>query len=160
MSHHKHFLDTCTDEPDCIRDDAFAVTLAPVHGLRLHIPVCSPHHSRSWQRTCHSSLWLCVLKGRRVTGLPYPAQVRGLGEMAANFGVDTAPALLVVCNGDPATADRYDGEFKSGPIRDFISKYAGGRKCASAVKVCMHCLCLPTHLLLLSVKGINLAARL
>ncbi|CAL5222385.1 g4741 [Coccomyxa viridis] len=62
-------------------------------------------------------------------------EVRGLGEMAANFGVDTAPALLVVCNGDPTTADRYDGEFKSGPIRDFISKYAGGRKCASAVKV-------------------------
>ena len=80
-----------------------------------------------------------------LTGMLDSAQVRGLGEMAANFGVDTAPALLVVCNGDPTTADRYDGEFKSGPIRDFISKYAGGRKCASAVKVCMHYLCLPTH---------------
>ena len=55
--------------------------------------------------------------------------------MAAKFGVDKAPALLVVCNGDPATADWFDGEFKSGPIRDFISRYAGGRKCASAVKV-------------------------
>ena len=68
-------------------------------------------------------------------GLCVSLQVRELGDTAAKFGVDTAPALLVVCNGDPATADRYDGDFKSGPIRDFISKYAGGRKCASAVKV-------------------------
>ena len=55
--------------------------------------------------------------------------------MAAKFGVDKAPAVLMICNGDPSTAERYEGEFKSGPIRDFISKYAGGRKCASAVKV-------------------------
>ena len=55
--------------------------------------------------------------------------------MAAKFGVEKAPALLMVCNGDPATADKYDGEFKSGPIRDYISKFAGGRKCASAIKV-------------------------
>ena len=55
--------------------------------------------------------------------------------MAAKFGVDKTPALLMVCNGDPATAERYEGDFKSGPIREFISKYAGGRRCASAVKV-------------------------
>lgn len=61
--------------------------------------------------------------------------MRELGDAAAKFGVDSAPALLMVCNGDPATAERYEGEFKSGPIRDFLSKYAGGRKCASAVKV-------------------------
>ena len=61
--------------------------------------------------------------------------MRELGDAASKFGVDSAPALLMVCNGDPATAERYEGEFKSGPIRDFLSKYAGGRKCASAVKV-------------------------
>ena len=55
--------------------------------------------------------------------------------MAAKFGVEKAPALLMICNGDASTAERYEGEIKSGPIRDFISKYAGGRKCASAVKV-------------------------
>ncbi len=55
--------------------------------------------------------------------------------MAAKFGVDKAPALLMICNSDVSTAERYEGEIKSGPIRDFISKYAGGRKCASAVKV-------------------------
>lgn len=63
------------------------------------------------------------------------AQVRELGDMAAKFGVEKTPALLMVCNGNPATAERYEGEIKSGPIREFISKYAGGRKCASAVKV-------------------------
>ncbi|KAK9909480.1 hypothetical protein WJX75_002926 [Coccomyxa subellipsoidea] len=62
-------------------------------------------------------------------------EVRGLGEMAAKFGVEAAPTLLVVCNGDPNTAERFQGEFKSGPISDFLSKFAGGRKCATAVKV-------------------------
>jgi hypothetical protein len=61
--------------------------------------------------------------------------VRELGDAAARFGVDSTPALLLVCNGDTATAEGYKGEFKSGAIRDFLSKYAGGRKCASAVKV-------------------------
>ncbi len=55
--------------------------------------------------------------------------------MAAKFGVEAAPTLLVACNGDPATAERFEGEFKSGPITDFLSKFAGGRKCATAVKV-------------------------
>ena len=55
--------------------------------------------------------------------------------MAAKFGVEAAPTLLVVCNGDPNTAERFQGEFKSGPISDFLSKFAGGRKCATAVKV-------------------------
>ena len=61
--------------------------------------------------------------------------MRGLGDLAAKFGVEKAPALLMICNGDASTAEHYEGEIKSGPIRDFISKYAGGRKCASAVKV-------------------------
>lgn len=55
--------------------------------------------------------------------------------MAAKFGVEAAPTLLVACNGDPNTAERFEGEFKSGPITDFLSKFAGGRKCATAVKV-------------------------
>ena len=62
-------------------------------------------------------------------------QVRGLGEMAAKFGVEAAPTLLVACNGDPKTAERFEGDFKSGPITDFLSKFAGGRKCATAVNV-------------------------
>ncbi|CAL8467437.1 g6975 [Coccomyxa elongata] len=62
-------------------------------------------------------------------------EVRDLGEMAAKFGVEAAPTLLVACNGDPKTAERFDGDFKSGPITDFLSKFAGGRKCAAAVKV-------------------------
>jgi protein disulfide-isomerase A6 len=55
--------------------------------------------------------------------------------MAAKFGVDKAPTLLVACNGDPATAERFEGEFKSGPVLDFLNRFASGRKCASAVKV-------------------------
>ena len=55
--------------------------------------------------------------------------------MAAKFGVEAAPTLLVACNGDPNTAERFEGEFKSGPISDFLSKFAGGRKCATAVQV-------------------------
>ena len=58
-----------------------------------------------------------------------------MGEMAAKVGVEAAPTLLVACNGDPNTAERFEGEFKSGPISDFLSKFAGGRKCATAVKV-------------------------
>lgn len=60
--------------------------------------------------------------------------------MAAKFGVEAAPALLVVCNGDASAADRYVGEFKSGPVTDFLLKFAGGRKCASTVKVGRQCL--------------------
>jgi thioredoxin-like negative regulator of GroEL len=68
-------------------------------------------------------------------------QVRGLGDIAAKFGVSAAPALLVACNGDPETAERFSGEFKSEPIRNFLAKFAGGRKCASAIKVraTLHC---------------------
>ncbi len=66
-------------------------------------------------------------------------QVRDLGEMAGKFGVEAAPTLLVACNGDPNTAERFDGDFKSGPITDFLSKFAGGRKCAAAVKVRLSC---------------------
>ena len=68
--------------------------------------------------------------------------------MAAKFGVDKAPAMLMICNGDPSAAERYEGEFRSGPIRDYISKYAGGRKCASAVKVTS--LCFPAFVIRLS----------
>lgn len=61
--------------------------------------------------------------------------MRGLGEVAAKFGVTQAPTLLVACNGSPDTAERFEGEFKSGPIGDFLAKFAGGRKCAAAIKV-------------------------
>ena len=64
--------------------------------------------------------------------------MRGLGDIAAKFGVEQAPALVVACNGDPETAERYQGEFKSEPIREFLAKFAGGRKCASAIKVSAH----------------------
>ena len=63
------------------------------------------------------------------------SQVRGLGDVAAKFGVTQAPTLLVACNGSPDTAERFEGEFKSGPIADFLAKFAGGRKCAAAIKV-------------------------
>lgn len=55
--------------------------------------------------------------------------------MAATVGVDRTPTLLVACNGEPGTAEKFEGEFKSGPVTDFLNKFAGGRKCASAVKV-------------------------
>ena len=66
-------------------------------------------------------------------------QVRGVGQMAAKFGVEAAPTLLVACNGDPALAERFEGDFKSGPVTDFLAQFAGGRKCASAVKVWLGC---------------------
>ena len=64
--------------------------------------------------------------------------MRGLGDIAAKFGIDQAPALVVACNGDPETAERYRGEFKSEPIRNFLATFASGRKCAPAVKVSAH----------------------
>lgn len=63
------------------------------------------------------------------------AQVRELGDLAAKFGVEKLPTLLVACNGDPGSTEAFQGDFKSGPVTDFLNRFAGGRKCASAVKV-------------------------
>ena len=41
------------------------------------------------------------------------------------------PTLLTICNGDPATAQRYSGELKSEPLTQHLQKYAGGKKCSA-----------------------------
>jgi hypothetical protein len=49
--------------------------------------------------------------------------------LASAFGVQSLPALLVVCNGDAATREAYGGDMKSDPIRGFLDQFAGGKRC-------------------------------
>ena len=42
------------------------------------------------------------------------------------------PALLAICNGEESSIQRYEGDFKSGPITKFLEQYSGGQKCSSS----------------------------
>jgi len=48
-------------------------------------------------------------------------------ELTKRFGVDAAPALLALCNGDEGAAERYEGQFKAAPIGAWLERFAGGR---------------------------------
>jgi hypothetical protein len=54
-----------------------------------------------------------------------------------SYGCVTAryPTLIAVCNGDPATTEKYTGKLKSENISTFLGKFAGGRKCSSMIKL-------------------------
>ncbi|KAL0050174.1 hypothetical protein WJX82_005825 [Trebouxia sp. C0006] len=56
-------------------------------------------------------------------------------ELSDRLKVDSYPSLLAICNGDESSAQRYEGEFKSGPITSFLEKFSDGRKCNSMVKL-------------------------
>ena len=62
-------------------------------------------------------------------------------ELAKRFGVSAAPTLLAVCNGDEAAVERYEGEFKAGPIGAWLERFAGG-KCVAQP---MHAICCTTR---------------
>jgi hypothetical protein len=55
-------------------------------------------------------------------------------ELTKRFGVDAAPALLALCNGDEGAAERYEGQFKAAPIGAWLERFAGGR-CAAGLGV-------------------------
>jgi len=63
--------------------------------------------------------------------------VRGSNrQLAAAFGVDAFPKLVVVCNGDAAGGrELYSGNMKSEPIRKFLDQFTGGKRCRQAVKL-------------------------
>ena len=48
-------------------------------------------------------------------------------DLAKRFGVSATPTLLAVCNGDEAAVERYEGEFKAGPIGAWLERFAGGK---------------------------------
>ena len=62
-------------------------------------------------------------------------------ELAKRVGVSAAPTLLAVCNGDEAAVERYEGEFKAGPIGAWLERFAGG-KCVAQP---MHAICCTTR---------------
>jgi thioredoxin-like negative regulator of GroEL len=67
-------------------------------------------------------------------------EVRGSNaQLAAAFGVQSFPALIVVCNGDAETREAYSGDMKSEPIRRFLDQFTGGKRCrqVSALMLCV-----------------------
>ncbi|KAK9816828.1 hypothetical protein WJX72_005531 [[Myrmecia] bisecta] len=59
-------------------------------------------------------------------------------ELSDQFGVTSYPCLLVVCNGDADTMERYQGDFKSEPIGRFLQQFADGRRCSQVMKLDPH----------------------
>ena len=63
----------------------------------------------------------------------------GSSPLRKEFGVgDGEKVLLAVCNGDPATAERYkssDGGLKAAGVREFVLGFSGGKKCTQSIRV-------------------------
>lgn len=47
-----------------------------------------------------------------------------------DFRACSFPAVLAICHGDPEVREAYSGDLKADKLRDFVLKYAGGRRCS------------------------------
>ncbi|DBA98372.1 TPA: hypothetical protein ACH3X3_012387 [Trebouxia sp. C0006] len=109
---------------------------------------CSSSSSKSSKDSASWSLCVLLLTAKSDTAALYKSlsgqyagkiafgEARGSNkELSDRLKVDSYPSLLAICNGDESSAQRYEGEFKSGPITSFLEKFSDGRKCNSMVKL-------------------------
>lgn len=55
--------------------------------------------------------------------------------VASQFNITKYPTILAICNGDVDAQITYDGPLKPAKIRRFLDEFAGGKKCARAIKL-------------------------
>ncbi|KAK9821669.1 hypothetical protein WJX74_006601 [Apatococcus lobatus] len=51
-------------------------------------------------------------------------------DIASKFQVESFPTVLAICHGDPEVREAYSGDLKADKLRDFVLKFAGGRRCS------------------------------